>query len=823
MTCEGGGGDGLVTSGPDKTPQLKEKAQQGHVYVPGTISVKTLVEFSAKTGSLDRAFTPSPSAEQGMEGHKLVQASRPASYMAEKACQIEMLGLSISGRADGYCPDTHCVEEIKTFYGEPDRIPENHQALHWAQALCYAYMMCVEQGRTQMSVALIYFELHKQKEFRIEQSWQVSELKTYVENLAQRYLQWHALEQQRLQTRNTWISTLEFPYARMHDSQREMAEAVYKAAVHECQLMVQAPTGTGKTLAAIFPSLKALYHSSIDKIFYLTAKGTTKQLALDAVNLLAKHGSELRVLEITAIEKACHFPEKQCNGNSCPYALGFYDKLAHVRQVASDRKFLDKTMLDSLAEEYEICPFYLSMEMARWVDMVVTDVNYYFDINALLSGLTKQFKWTPMLLVDEAHNMIERARGMYSASLHRQLLLQAKREAPKAVKSALDQLNKVWLHLIAEEVGENLLSEENPAFIPMLPEKFCNALSLFTNRYVETLQQFPEHPMQAGVVKEFFFSVLNFQQLLPLLDEDFVLLLNASDAKTHGLNDKVNQTTSQDKNNESAVKQTVGKRNYGKPKQQQYIEIRNVVPASQLKPRFALSGAACLFSATLVPVSFYRAMLGMELENTYFVDLPSPYGPEQLAIQIAPISTRYRDRENAITDICRIITEQQKEMPGNAIVYFSSYDFLQKVEKALRIHPGTFGCELLVQNRDFSQLQRKAFIDAFSRQNNIIALAVLGGVFSEGIDLVGDKLKGVFVATLGLPTFSPFNEHVKTRIQRKFGSGYDFTYLYPGLQKVIQAAGRVIRSSQDTGYLWLLDDRFAQAEIQQLLPKHWSL
>ena len=760
---------------------------------PKSVAIKTLAEFAAKSGSLDRRFTPSPTGQEGIAGHKRVTAKRSEDYQAEVSLSITYGDITFRGRADGYSPKANCIEEIKTFYGDVTRIPENHQLLHWAQAKCYGWMYCSTHGLDDINLSLIYFNLTDEEEYPLHECYSAQELKTFFEALAEKYYQWQMQLNQRLVALHSWIDKLQFPYSSMHEEQRIMAEAVYKAAATGRVLLAQAPTGTGKTLAALFPALKSMTRTPVNKIFYLTAKTTGKQLALENIYLIATDKNAptivpLRSLELTAQEKSCLEPDKKCMGESCRYAFNFYTKLEHARQAACKIPVLDKKALAMLAYEFEICPFYLSMEMSRWVDIVVADVNYYFDGTPLLLALTNEFDWKPYLLVDEGHNLIDRGRSMYSAELKRGDLLIGKKSAPAPIKKALGKINKTWLAVI-KTLPEN---SEHLIILPTLPEKLGLALLDFTNTYIEYLQKNPEYSMQesfvkGNVVQDFFFAALNYQKVIEVFDEDFCIDMQAIGTK------------------------------------KEVLTLRNLIPAKPLSARLHFAHCACYFSATLHPAYYYQSLLGLP-DNAVHINVPSPFTPQQLEIKIAKgLSTRYKDRNAAIEPICNIIEQQLSHVQGNALVFFSSYDFLQKVESALRARLETSSIRMVVQSRNMSEENRQEFIQQFNSHNNLLGLAVLGGAFSEGIDLSGDALKGVFIATLGLPQVNSVNEYLRSVMHTKFLQGYDFTYTFPGIQKVVQAAGRVIRTKKDTGYLWLLDERYLQQDIKKLLPDWWHL
>ena len=747
------------------------------------VAIKSLVEFAAKTGNIDRKFTPAPTSQEGIEGHQRVTANRPDDYQPEVSLSIQYGEITFRGRADGYAATTHCVEEIKTFYGDVQKIPENHTHLHWAQAKCYGWMLCKKMQTDAINIALVYFNLSDNKEHRFEESWSAQALQLHFEQLAERYARWQNNINQRLAQLESWIEDLQFPYETMHSSQRLMAEAVYKSAATGRVVLAEAPTGTGKTLAGLFPAIKAMTRTKVDKIFYLTAKTTGKQLALENIRLIASDSKKtpLRTLELTAQEKSCLQPDQQCTGDSCIYAFDFYKKLPIARKAAYEYPILDKNNLTQLAHEFEICPFYLSMEMSRWVDLIVADVNYYFDGMPLLLGLTQEFHWHPYLLVDESHNLIERGRQMYSAELSRDQLLHAKRNAPASIKKSLEAINKHWLKLIRDSEHREF------SIIPVIPEKLSLSLLEFTTKYIEFLQQHSDHPVQHTPVHEFFFAALQFQKVFEAIGDDFCIDMHSQDNKP------------------------------------EILTLRNLIPARLLAQRTDLAQGACFFSATLQPVHYYQSLLGLPA-NSVQIKVPSPFHPEQLRVKlVSNLSTRFKDRMHAVEPICQLIRDQILHQPGNAIAFFPSYEFLEKIEVLLRQKIEGKNIKLLTQSRRMNELDRLQFIENFNCHSNILGLAVLGGVFSEGIDLAGDALKGVFIATLGLPQINPVNEHLRSVMQAQFQRGYDFTYTYPGIQKVIQAAGRVIRTKNDTGYLWLLDERFQQSDIRQLLPDWWDI
>lgn len=746
------------------------------------VSVRSLIAFAARTGSIERGFTPAPTGTEGTEGHVKVARNRPASYQTEISLSIQIDSLTLRGRADGYSSSTNCLEEIKTFYGDFRRIADNQRQLHWAQAKCYGWMLCRQAGLDSIRLALVYFHLKEEKEYRVEQDWTLDTLEQDCLTMVEKYQSWQARTLHRQTALRGWASGLPFPFSVMHPSQRQMAEAVYKSVATGRVLLAEAPTGTGKTLAGLFPAIKAMAHTHVDRVFYLTAKSTGKQIALDALHQLAgTPATPLRVLELTAQAKACLAPESQCTGESCPYAEKFFDKLVQARAAAADIPVLDQAALRTLAETFRICPVYLGMEMCRWVDVVVADVNYYFDGSPLLLQLADELDWKPCLLVDECHNLIERGRMMYSAALDRRQLLDAIKLAVPPLKTVLTRLNRHWLALLktlVEHPGQLTLIDE-------IPPAFLHALKDFTDQYREFLQHNPEPGNHDADAQSFFLAALAFQSRMTEKNDDFCIDMGRLGTRSETLT------------------------------------LRNLVPAQLLHKRLARAGGASFFSATLRPMDFYHRMLGLP-EDTVHLQVDSPFAADQLAIRVAAdLSTRYRDRSASLHSLVACICEQLQQTPGNALLYFSSYAYLLEVDRALSDAVKPLGVEIVRQEKSMSESDRMQFIDQFNTRNNLLGLAVLGGALGEGIDLPGDALKGVFIATLGLPQVNSVNEYLKHFLQSRFQQGYRYSYLYPGIQKVVQAAGRVIRRTGDTGYVYLLDERYQNREVRQLLPSWW--
>ncbi|MBS3668903.1 ATP-dependent DNA helicase [Vreelandella boliviensis] len=751
------------------------------------VAVRALCDFTAREGDLDHRFTPAPSAREGIEGHTLVANRRGADYIAELPLTGAFEGLTVTGRADGFNPTANSLEEIKTHRGSLERMGDNQRALHWAQVKVYGALLCAERGLKTLTLTLVYLDITSGKETLISQNAAADELQEFFAEQCQRFLAWAEQEAVHRQNRDSGLQSLRFPHAAFRPGQRELAEDVYKAASTGRCLLAQAPTGIGKTMATLFPMLSAMPRQQLDRIAFLTMKTPGRRLALDALAMLraSDEALPLRVLELVAREKACEYPDRACHGESCPLAAGFYDRLPAARQAAVEQGWLDRDALREVALAHDVCPYYLGQELARWADVIVGDVNHWFDSHALLHGLAQANDWRTGVLVDEAHNLIERARGMYSAELDQQRFNRVRRAAPKPLSRPLGRLARQWQTVIREAGIEEEGEPRSPAYrlLMALPDKLVTAAQQVGAAITDHLG---EHPEDASLeLQEVLFEALAFCRLAEHFGE-------------HSLCDLTR---------------------YGRGRA--VLGLRNLIPGDFLAARFNTAHSVVLFSATLSPAHYYRDLLGLP-DNTVWQEVASPFAAHQLEVRIrSDISTRFRDREASVEPMVAAMAQQYQRKPGHYLAFFSSFAYLEAVLARFReAHP-----EIAVfsQTRGMPEAQREAFLARFTPGGEGIGFAVLGGAFAEGIDLPGDRLIGAFVATLGLPPFNDFNEALKARLTARFGQGDDYTYRIPGMIKVVQAAGRVIRSPEDQGVVVLMDDRFAQASVRALLPSWWSL
>ncbi|MBB3192372.1 ATP-dependent DNA helicase [Halomonas cerina] len=743
------------------------------------VAVRALCEFTAREGDLDHRFTPAPSAREGIEGHARVRSRRGTGYEAELALSATFEGLTVAGRADGYDPGANRLEEIKTHRGSLERMATNQRALHWAQVEVYGALLCTERGLVTVTLALVYLEIATGRETVLTREASADDLQAGFEAHCRAFLAWAEQERAHRATRDAALTRLALPHDDFRPGQRELAENVYKAASTGRCLLAQAPTGIGKTLGTLFPMLAAMPRQGLDRLAFLTMKTPGRRLALDALATLGAADGEtpLRVLELVARDKACEHPDRACHGEACPLAEGFYDRLPAARRAAVARGWLDRASLREVALSHGVCPYYLGQELARWADVLVGDVNHYFDDGALIHGLVRADGSRLGVLVDEAHNLVDRARGMYSAELDQRRLNRLRKAAPPALSRPLGRLARHWQALVRETDDHDWQALEE------VPKGVLGALQQAVAAITDYLG---EHPTGGDTaLQEFLFEALAFARRAETFGEHSLCELERP----------------------------------GRGRAR--LAIRNLVPADFLAPRFATAHCAVLFSATLSPPAYHRDLLGLP-GDTVARQVVAPFAAEQLEVRLrTDISTRLPDREASLAPIVAELAAQYRHRPGHYLAFFSSFAYLEAALAHFREAWPTI--PVRAQHRGMDETEREAFLAGFVPGATGIAFAVLGGAFAEGIDLPGERLVGAFVATLGLPPAGPLHEALKARLEARFGRGHDYAYRVPGMIKVVQAAGRVIRGPEDRGVIVLMDDRFGRVENRALLPDWWRL
>ncbi len=752
-----------------------------------TVSVRALCEFTAKRGDLDRRFTPSATATEGLQGQGLVASRRGVDYETEVSLQSQCGPLLVRGRADGYDPRRRCLEEVKTIRGHADELPDNRRQLHWAQLETYGALFCRERQVAEMVLALVYFDIASQTETELRQVFGAQELEAQFQRRCELFVAWAQQEANHRSARDAALSQLPFPPGEFRPGQRELAQAVYRVSAHGRCLLAQAPTGIGKTVGTLYPLLRAVPGQGIDKVAYLTCKGTGRITALETLSALrdSAEGKALRVLTLVAKEQACEVPDKACHGDACPLARGFYDRLPLARAQAVQQAWLDAPDVRRIAAQHRICPYYLSQELVSWVDVLVGDVNHLFDARALLWGLMQAQDWTLAVLVDEAHNLVERARQMYSSELTVEQIRAAAAMAPAALRKPLGALLLATQDLVAG-------AGQAYSVLPAAPDDWAQSLQTAADALGE---HFHQQPLAVGALLNFHFELQHLVRLADGLGEHSLLELHQGDALVSP-GDGPGGTVAA-------------------------VAIRNVVPAVYLRPRLKAAHSVTLFSATLAPPSYAINLLGLP-EDTAWVDVPPAFAPEHLRVQVAEgLSTRFAHRAATLDALVSIVATQFSAHPGNYLAFFSSFDYLEQAANRLAaLHPELPQWR---QDRRMALAARQNFLARFEPQGQGVGFAVLGGVFAEGVDLPGSLLIGAFVATLGLPPVTPAQTQMQARLNKLFGEDQGYADLVPAMQKVVQAAGRVLRTPQDRGWLWLLDERYRRPGVRALLPPWWKM
>lgn len=773
---------------------------------PLSVSVRALCAFAAREGDLDLRFTPSPTAQQGREGHLLVARRRGESYESEIVLSAVWGDLKVSGRADGYDPRHNDLEEIKTHRGRIEDIPANQQALHRAQARLYGWMFCEARGLAQLTLSRVYLEIGLEAESRVSETLSAAALREFAGSLCERYVGWARGEARHRERRQRWLATLPFPLPEFRPGQRELAAAVWRACCRGERLRVEAPTGLGKTLGTLYPALRAMAERPLDRIAVLSARTTARQVALDAFGQIRAQQSStepmpLRVIEIVARERACEHPDKACHGESCPLARGFYDRLPAARAQACSIDMLDQATTREIALAHHICPYFLSMELLRWSDVAIGDYHYWFDRYAVLAALATEFEWKVAVLIDEAHQLVARTRAMYSASASAAALIALKPQLAPALRSAVSDLLHQW-ELLADThslAGAPDDSDQPPRWQQLAepPEDWLRALHRFNSRLGDHVTE--QGRAASPAVLQAWFDGLSFAALADSFGEHSLCELSLATEEVTGEAERLLLPRASDR---------------------AQLTLRNVVPAPFVRPRLELADSVVMFSATLNPPDYDVNLLGLP-DPTHTLRLASPFDPDRLRVSVLPVSTRINDRPRTLPRVLSALAREYHREPGNYLAFFSSFDYLQQAFTRFRAeHPDI---TTWAQTRSMNDASRTAFLERFHPQGQGIGFAVLGGAFGEGIDLPGRRLIGAFIATLGMPQVDAVNEAIAARMEKLFGAGHDYTYLIPGLQKVVQAAGRVIRSPDDRGMLMLIDARYSWPRYQQLLPASWGL
>ena len=755
------------------------------------ISVRELVEFILRSGDLDNRTGGKKDAESMLAGariHRKIQKSMGSEYHAEVSLKhlipMEKFDLQIEGRADGIIDgDPVTIDEIKGLYKSLEYLKEPIP-VHLAQAKCYAYIYAVQNAKSDMEVQMTYVNLDTEQKVYFREHYTMEELNDWFQNLVLEYKKWAEFRYEWKHLRNTSIRLVQFPYE-YREGQKELAGSVYRSILREKRLFIQAPTGTGKTLAAMFPAVKAMGEGLSDKIFYLTAKTITRTVAANCLELLREQKLRMKSVLLTAKEKMCFCEEVNCNPDACPYAKGHFDRVndAVFEILNTDNDQMTREVLQEHAKKWKVCPFELSLDVSTWVDTVICDYNYAFDPRAHLKRFFYEgTKEDYIFLVDEAHNLVERARNMYSASICKEDFLELKRllkgKAPK-VEKQLNKSNSHLLELKRECESYEIIKDINALYLQLL------ALSGEIQEYLEVV----EDGEVKKAVTEFYLNLRTFLNTYDVLDESYTIYSRmCPDGKFR-------------------------------------LHLFCIHPANRLK-EYLQHGRGCVFfSATFLPIQYYKELLSGETED-YAVYATSCFPPEnQLVFVGNDVTSKYTRRgKREYEKISRYIEETVRNRKGNYLVFFPSYEMLENVYGAFVESGAAKNCTCKLQGINMSEEERELFLEEFEKEQEkaLLGFCVMGGIFSEGIDLTEEKLIGAMIVGTGLPKVCTEREILKQYFDGRGLGGFDYAYLYPGMNKVLQSAGRVIRTATDRGCVLLLDERFNRMEYKRLFPREWK-
>ena len=761
------------------------------------ISVRNLVEFILRSGDIDNRIAGADKDAMLMGGkiHRKIQRRMGAEYHAEVPLKYEVqcggFTLSVEGRADGVIerPEGVVIDEIKGVFRELELMKEP-VPVHLAQAKCYAYIYADAHDLKEIGIQMTYCNMDTEEIRRFQSVCSYDVLKEWFLGVLGQYEKWARYEIEWKKKRNDSIRQVQFPFE-YREGQKILAQSVYRTILRKKKLFIQAPTGVGKTISTVFPAVKAVGEGLGDKIFYLTAKTITRTAAWQAFQILREQCLRMKVQVLTAKEKICFCEETNCNPDDCPYAKGHYDRVNDaVYELITSSDEMNREILEEQARKWKVCPHEMSLDVSVWVDAVVCDYNYVFDPNAHLRRFFGEGnKGEYLFLIDEAHNLVERGRSMYSAELYKEDFLKLKKlvkqKAPKLTKR-LEECNRQMLALKRECPDYQVLNSVSHVYIKLV--------SLLTEmeRYLEECR---EEELRKEVL-ELYFAVRMFINIHDRLDENYMIYSELDEA--------------------------------GRFK----VRLFCVNPAKCLQEFLDKGNSAVFFSATLLPIRYYKTLLSTSKED-YAIYAKSPFDPANRRILLGmDVSTKYTRRGSEMyRRYAGYLIQAAEARQGNYLAFFPSYRFMEEVyeEFILMLEERgtaeeTKGIDYIMQSQYMTEEEREIFLENFeeNREQSLVGFCVMGGIFSEGIDLAEDKLIGALIVGTGLPQVCRERELLKMYFDARGLRGFDYAYLYPGMNKVLQSAGRVIRTDADRGIILLLDERFRDVRYQETFPREWA-
>lgn len=765
------------------------------------ISVRNLVEFILRSGDIDNRISSSDQLKAMQEGsriHRKIQNSMGPSYLPEvpleHLIQTEKYDIRLEGRADGIItsPDGITIDEIKTTGRKLEKMEEAEE-IHLAQAKCYAYIYGLEHALEKIKVQMTYVHVVMSKDkkriteddiMRFVYNYSFEELSSWFASLIREYKKWTDYLYDWKQTRTASIKNLDFPYE-YRNGQKQLVTDVYRTILRKKMLFLQAPTGVGKTLATLFPSIKAVGEEKAERIFYLTAKTVTTQVAADTFSLLYEQGLRMKYVLLTAKEKICACEEMKCDPVHCPRAKGHFDRINQaLYETLCQGEYFNREAIEKAAEKYQVCPFEFGLDLTDWTDVIVGDYNYAFDPEAKLKRYFADGAGGDYIfLVDEAHNLVDRAREMYSASIKKEEILAARKLVKPISRKAERILTKCNSYLL-----EKKRQCENYQILEDIGKLGFDLMRLST--VLDELMR--EHQSFEGreELLDFYFNLKHFLMINDLVDDHYVIYSRHLEDGSF------------------------------------MLKLFCVNPCQNLQNCFDSGISTILFSATFLPVDYYKKLLSYDADP-YAVYAQTSFSDEQKLLLVADdVSTKYQRRgPEEYARAARHILAMTEGKKGNYIAFFPSYKLMRDVyEKFTLLKPKT-EIEVILQKNNMKPEEREAFLAEFSvkeREGSLLAFCVMGGIFSEGIDLKGDALIGAAIYGTGIPQVDVERKILQDYYDEEDGKGFAYSYQYPGMNKVLQAAGRVIRTVNDKGVILLMDDRFLRYDYRRLFPKEWA-
>ena len=759
------------------------------------ISVRNLVEFILRSGDLDNSRGSSGDKEAMLKGgrlHRKIQRSMKGNYQAEvslkRESEYEDVIIQVEGRADGIFTEDgeFWIDEIKGTYGNLQAM-EVPVPVHRAQAMCYGWIYGEKEGLSQIGIQMTYSHLDTEDTRRFREIFSMEELKNWYQKLLDDYHKWISCSLSWKKERNASMKDLQFPFP-YREGQREIVSGVYHTVSSKKTLFVQAPTGVGKTMSAIFPSVRAIGEGKGETLFYLTAKTITGTVAWEAFHTLRENGLKFKVTAITAKEKLCFLDSPECTPEKCPYAKGHFDRVNDaVYELWTTEEVYSREVIRAHAEKWQVCPFEMCLDLSVWVDGVICDYNYAFDPNVHLKRFFgENISGDYIFLIDEAHNLVERGREMYSAEISRQTLFTLRKKIRKHFPKLARALDKASRQML--ELEEDLKASQNPYQVLSNPGVLPVTFLTISGELEEILEEKNLEEELRKEILEFYFVVRDFLNVSELVDENYVVY-----TECFGENDF-------------------------------RLRLFCVNPAANLSEYLKKGRSAVFFSATLFPMLYYRELLTTETD-AYGIYVQSPFSAKNRRILIgSDVSSRYTRRNHTeYRKIAEYISRCVWQRQGNYMVFFPSYRLMEDVYQVYEEEFSVDWVRCIRQNSDMTEREREEFLEEFqSREGTLVGFCVLGGIFSEGVDLTGESLIGAIIVGTGLPQIGSEREILKEYYDRKRQSGFDYAYRYPGMNKVLQAAGRVIRTKEDRGVILLLDDRFLGRDYGEIFPREWK-